>query len=172
MLRRSISTTVTLVVLSAGRSQAQTIDTVPEARDAAKLALVQELVTTANFRQQLLRTMRETSVRQGSMAQVPPGFWEKFLSRAELASDTLLAPMIDDYTRYFSSADLRALIVFFRSPAGRRLSLVAPVISANSSFAGSRWGQKVGIEVATELMTPKGTTPPTSDAQAKATKKP
>ena len=129
-------------------------------------------MTTANFRQQLMRTMREASLRQGATAPVPPGFWERFLSRAEQASDTLLAPMAEDYARYFSSSDLRALIVFFKSPAGQRMSLVAPVISANSSYVGSQWGQKVGIEVATELMNSKGTTPPSTDAQAKATKKP
>ena len=131
---------------------AQAVDTVPEPRDAAKIALVRELMTAANFRQQLVRTMRETSTRQGAMVPVPPGFWEKFLVRAEQDADTLLAPMAEDYARYFSSADLRALIAFYKSPAGLRLSFVAPVISANSSYIGTKWGQKVGMEVAGELM--------------------
>ncbi len=172
MVRRSVATVVAVVALCAGRSHAQTVDTVPEARDAAKIALVQELMATANFKRQLVRTMREASVRQGASAPVPPGFWEKFLARAEQAADTLLAPMADDYARYFTSNDLRALIAFYKSPAGQRTSFVAPVISANSAFVGSQWGQRVGIEVATELMNSKSTTPPSPDAQAKATKKP
>jgi hypothetical protein len=133
-------------------AEAQTVDTVPEPRDAAKLALVKELMSTANFREQLVRTMRETSARQGASVPVPPGFWDKFLARAEQDADTLLAPMAADYARYFTTADLRALITFYKSPAGQRMSLVAPIISANSSYAGSIWGQRVGQEVAAELM--------------------
>ena len=151
---------------------AQVVDTVPEPRDAAKLALVRELMTTADFRQQLVRTMRETSTRQGAMVPVPAGFWEKFLARAEQDADTLLAPMATDYARYFTSADLRALIAFYQSPAGRRMSLVSPIISANSSFAGSKWGQRVGQEVAAELIKPDRATDTTPPAKAVPAKKP
>lgn len=147
---------------------AQTIDTVPEPRDAAKLALVRELMLTANFRQQLVQTIRESSVRQGAMLPLPAGFWEKFLARAEQDADTLLAPMAADYAKYFSTTDLRALIAFYKSPAGQRLSFVAPVISANSSAAGSQWGARVGMEVSAELSSGTGS----SDAKAKAAKKP
>jgi uncharacterized protein len=172
MLHRNLAHALMIVSLTAGVARAQAVDTVPEPRDAAKIALVQELMATANFRQQLLRTMRETSTRQSAITQVPPGFWDRFLARAEQAADTLLAPMAADYARYFTSADLRALIVFYKSPAGQRMSAVAPVISANSSFAGQQWGQKVGIEVATELMSGKGTPAPAADSVAKANKKP
>jgi hypothetical protein len=140
------------LVLFAQTAHAQVIDTIAEPRDAAKIALVTELMAAANFRQQLVRTMRESSTRQGAMAPVPPGFWERFLARAEQDADTLLAPLRDDYARYFSTADLKALIAFYRSPTGQRLSFVAPVISANSSYFGTQWGQRVGMEVAGELM--------------------
>ena len=151
---------------------AQTVDTVSEPASAAKIALVRELMMVANFRQQLLRTMRETSTRQGAAIPVPPGFWDKFLMRAEQDADTLLAPMATDYARYFTSADLRALIAFYQSPAGQRMTLVAPVISANSSFAGSQWGQKVGQEVAAELMKPAGGNDASPPKKATPTKKP
>ena len=147
------------IVVVSQTAAGQAVDTVPEPRDAAKIALVRELMTVANFRQQLVRTMRESSTRQGAMVPVPPGFWDKFLERAEQDSDTLLAPMATDYARYFSSADLRALIAFYQSPTGQRMSFVAPIISANSSFAGSLWGQKVGREIAAELMKPDASLP-------------
>ncbi len=147
---------------------AQTVDTVPEPRDAAKVALVRELMLTANFRQQLIQTIRESSVRQGATLPVPPGFWEKFLARAEMDADSLLAPMATDYARYFSTTDIRALIAFYKSPVGQRMSFVAPVISANSSAVGSQWGARVGMELAAELSGGAGT----ADAKAKAAKKP
>jgi uncharacterized protein len=171
-MRYPLAATTALLLLAMAPAHAQGIDTVPEARTAAKMALVQELMTTANFRDQLVRTMRETSDRQQkAMLPVPPGFWERFLTRAEQASDTLLAPMVDDYARYFTSADLRALIAFYKSPAGQRMSLVAPVISANSSFHGQQWGQRVGAEVATEL-SQQGAAPMKDSSKAKPPTKP
>jgi uncharacterized protein len=142
----------TLIFASAGpRLCAQTIDTVPEPVSPAKVALVEQLMVAGNFKQQLLRTMRETSVRQSAIP-VPPGFWELFLARAEADVDTLLAPMRTDYARYFTSADLRSLIAFYESPAGKRLSTVAPVLTANSSTAGQQWGMRVGQEVSSQMM--------------------
>lgn len=167
MMRRTFVLLAGSIAVVAQTAAAQTVDTVPEPRDAAKIALVRELMTVANFRQQLVRTMRETSTRQGAMLPVPPGFWAKFLERAEQDSDTLLAPMAADYARYFTSADLRALIAFYQSPTGQRASFVAPIISANSSYAGSLWGQKVGQEIAAELMKP-DTSPPAKAAPGKA----
>lgn len=132
MTRRLATTSVlAAAILLAAPLAAQAVDSLPDARDPAKVALVRELMEAANFRQQLVRTMRESSLRQGAAVPVPPGFWEKFLARAEQDADTLLAPMAADYARYFSASDLRALITFYKSPAGQRLSLVAPVISAN-----------------------------------------
>lgn len=159
MLRRTGLILAALFAALTRIAAAQTVDTVPEPRDAAKIALVRELMTTANFREQLVRTMRETSARQGASVPVPPGFWDKFLARAEQDADTLLAPMAADYARFFSSADLRALITFYKSSTGQRMSLVAPIISANSSYAGSIWGQRVGQEVAAELMNGGGAPP-------------
>lgn len=161
-----ISTVVALCVV-ASAAGAQAVDTVPEARNDAKTALVRELMRTARFREQLVQTIRESGNRQGATLQMPPGFWEKFIERAEQDADSLLAPMEADYARYFSSADLRALIAFYKSPAGQRLSAVAPVISANSSLVGSRWGARVGMEL---MSTP---SPDSAEqARAKANKKP
>jgi uncharacterized protein len=157
-----------LVAPIAPTLHAQTIDTVPEPVTPAKVALVQELMVAGNFKRQLVRTMRETSARQSALP-VPPGFWEMFLARAEQDIDTLLAPMQADYARYFTSAELRALIAFYQSPIGKRVSEVSPVLTANSSAVGQQWGMRVGQEVATELMNP--TKPaPTSSAPGKPVK--
>ena len=168
---RTVAPLVAVLSIAAAPLAAQTVDTVPEPRTPAKLALVRELMATANFRDQLVRTMRESSTRTGAMTPVPPGFWDKFIARAEQDADTLLAPMVEDYARYFTSADLRALIAFYKTPAGQRMSFAAPVISANSSYVGAQWGARVGMEIVGELM--KGGAPAEgADAQAKATKKP
>jgi hypothetical protein len=161
--------------LLAQTAMAQVVDTVTEPRDAAKLALVRELMATANFREQLVRTMRETSARQGALVPVPPGFWDKFIARAEQDADTLIAPLLEDYTRYFTSADLKALIAFYKSPTGQRVSLVNPIISANSASVGQQWGQKVGMEIGTELMNegaPKDPAPVAPAKPVKPVKKP
>ncbi|MCC7055012.1 MAG: DUF2059 domain-containing protein [Gemmatimonadaceae bacterium] len=133
-------------------AQAQVVDTIAEPHDAVKRALVSELVQVANFRQQVVRTMRETARLQAATMPAPPGFWDRVIARAEQDVDTLIAPLVEDYARYFSNDDLRALIVFYKTPAGQRSVLVAPIMGANSSVAGSRWGQRVGMEVGAELL--------------------
>jgi hypothetical protein len=150
-----IITRIAVLALSLGCAAptvaAQIVDTIPETTDAAKVALVQELMQVANFRGQAIRTMRETASRQSALP-VPPGFWDRFLARAEQDVDSLIAPTVQDYTRYFSRDDLRALIAFYKTPAGQRAVLVAPIIGANASLVGQRWGQRVGMEIGAELM--------------------
>ena len=172
MIRRTLSVLAVSLLVAAYPARAQAVDTLTEPRDAAKRALVRELMVAADFRQQLVRTMKESSTRQGALVPVPPGFWDKFLARAEQDADTLLAPIANDYARYFSSDDLRALIAFYKSPAGQRASLVAPIISANSSYVGALWGQRVGREVAVELTKPDAPPSATPPAAAPPAKKP
>jgi uncharacterized protein len=154
-----------LLCVLATSAAAQTVDTVSEPRTPAKLALVRELMETANFRSQVVRTMRETSVRQGAAMPVPPGFWDLFIARAEKDVDTLLEPMIEDYTRFFTSAELRELIAFYKSPIGQRLVVVSPVLGANASVAGQRWGARVGMEIGTEMMQRDGASSSTKPAK-------
>ena len=45
------------------------------------------------------------------------------------------------------------MIAFYKTPAGQRSMMVAPIIGANSSLVGQKWGQRVGMEIGTELMT-------------------
>lgn len=142
---------MTLACTTATMSHAQAVDTIAEPRDSAKVALARELMRVAQAREQFLKTMRQASERQPD--GVPPGFWEKFIARAEQDADSILAPMAADYARYFSAADLRALIAFYRTPTGQRLSAVTPIIAANSSAVGQAWGMRVGTEIAQSLET-------------------
>jgi hypothetical protein len=163
-LRTRLAVGVALALLTAKTAQSQAVDTIAEPRDSAKIALVNDLMRVANIRQQLISTMRETSTRQ--TLPVPPGFWDLFIARAEQDVDELIAPIVADYARYFSTADLRALRAFYASPAGLRLSKVAPVMTANSSLHGQQWGLRVGADIAAQLtsstkpsMTPSTTKP-------------
>ena len=137
---------------SAPMLRAQAVDTIPEATDTEKRALVDELARVADFRGQAIRTIKESAARQSALP-VPAGFWDRFIARAELDVDSLIAPMVTDYARYFTKDDLRALIAFYKTPAGQRSMMVAPIIGANSSLVGQKWGQRVGMEIGAELMT-------------------
>jgi hypothetical protein len=136
----------TAIACLSSAAHAQSVDTIAEPRDSGKVALARELMRAARAREQFITTMREASQRQA--ADVPAGFWEKFIARAEQDADAILAPMADDYARYFSAADLRALIAFYKTPTGQRLSVVTPIIAANSSKVGQEWGMRVGTEIA------------------------
>lgn len=129
---------------------AQRVDPVAEPMDSAKRAVVRELVTAARMREQVLQTMRETSRLQ--TVPVPPGFWDRMLERAAQDADTLIASTVEDYGSYFTAAELRELITFYRTPVGQRLLDVLPRIGARASVRGQTWGMRVGMEVGAELL--------------------
>ncbi len=164
--RTRLALGVALSLLTANTAQSQALDTIAEPRDSAKIALVNDLLRVVNIRQQLISTMRETSTRQ--TMPVPPGFWDLFIARAERDVEELIAPIVTDYARYFSTEDLRALRAFYASPAGLRLSKVAPVMTANSSMHGQEWGLRVGADIAAQLTpSPKSSTTPSTTKPTK-----
>jgi uncharacterized protein len=156
-MQRTASALVAVTLLAAASVHAQAldtrarVDTVTEPMTSAKDALVREVIRVSKARETALRTMRVLSSLQAATLPLPPEFWDTFLSRAEKDIDTLMEPMLRDFPRYYTSEQLRALIVFYQSPLGQRMIEVTPVMSANSSYAGSQWGQRVGMEIGAEM---------------------
>jgi uncharacterized protein len=165
MLRiRSLVLTALIAIPSL--SAAQRPERVSEPMDSTKRALVQQLVIAARMKEQVIRTMRESSQLQ--TLPVPPGFWDRMIVRATEDVDALIATTVDDYGSYFTSTEIRELIAFYGTPLGKRLLDVTPVIGARASQKGQEWGMRVGSEVGQQLMQqgskPGGTTKPVKPA--------
>ncbi len=77
--------------------------------------------------------------------QVPDSFWEKFI--ASVDPDELVELIVPIYDRHLDHQDIRAIIRFYESPAGKKLILVQPRIVRDSMAAGGRWGEELGRRV-------------------------
>lgn len=74
-----------------------------------------------------------------------------------VVSEALSAPggfvdqIVPIYDKYFSVAELDALIDFYRSPAGQKAISVMPQITQDAMRIGQRWGQSLGPVIAERI---------------------
>ena len=78
------------------------------------------------------------SFKQSNPA-VPARFWDDL--RGELDAGQLTELVVPIYDRHLSHDDVRQVIAFYESPAGRKLISVQPQIVAESMKAGQDWGR-------------------------------
>lgn len=70
---------------------------------------------------------------------VPAKFWDDL--RREMNVGQLTELVVPIYDRHLSHDDVKQLIAFYESPAGRKLIAVQPQIVAESMKAGQEWGR-------------------------------
>jgi len=108
-------------------------------RKEADIRLLLELTGAVNLSRQVMAQML---VQLQKMApEVPASFWGEF--EREIGTDGLVALMIPVYDRNLSHADLKEMIRFYQSPAGRRITAALPVIAKEAMEAGQQWGRTV-----------------------------
>ena len=78
------------------------------------------------------------SFKQSNPA-VPAKFWDDL--RGELNAGQLTELVVPIYDRHLSHDDVKQVIAFYESPAGRKLISVQPQIVAESMKAGQDWGR-------------------------------
>lgn len=106
-----------------------------------------ELTGAAKLGIQVMEQMISSFKR--SMPQIPAKFWDEFL--AEVQVDDLIHLITSIYDKYLSHADIKALIVFYESPAGKRYVKAQPLIVRESMTAGQKWGQEIAKKVMKKL---------------------
>ena len=83
------------------------------------------------------------------LPQVPAAFWTSF--EKEFDEDALMALIIPAYDKHLSHADIKALLAFYQSPAGRRYVQAMPDIQRDSRVAGQRWGLQIAQAIEARL---------------------
>jgi len=81
--------------------------------------------------------------------QLPDTFWTQL--RVEVTGDSLIELVVPIYAKHLSPDDVKALITFYESPAGKKLIAVQPAITAESMEVGQAWGQEVAMKVVTKM---------------------
>lgn len=85
-----------------------------------------------------------------SLPQMPAQFWTEL--QKDLDIEALLAFSVDAYDRHMNHDDVKAMMAFFESPAGQRVSKAQPAIMQETSAAGMKWGQEVGEKAMRRVM--------------------
>ena len=145
---------VTLVALALGTPAGAQQPAVPQPApvDSATAVTIRRLLELTGAAKLALQTM-ETMLpaQRAAMPQIPAAFWDAFLAHARRDILMLVDSLIPVYAAHFSRADLEALVQFYESPVGRRLSEVQPMITQESMQVGQRWGAALGREVGDSL---------------------
>jgi uncharacterized protein len=83
------------------------------------------------------------------LPNVPASFWDdlgKELDPTELV--TLALPV---YTKHYTVEEMRAIMAFYKTPAGAKLVQSMPEITQEMSLIGQKWGNQVGQKVVQRL---------------------
>jgi hypothetical protein len=136
---------VLAAVLAASTACAQS-GAAGEGREA-KIREIMRLTGAAELGRQVMQTAIEP-LRE-AMTDVPPGWWDRFLEKAD--PDELLELVVPIYDEHLTDAELDALIAFYGSAEGQSLIRKMPVIMQESIQAGQAWGLHLSAELIAEL---------------------
>jgi uncharacterized protein len=129
----TLALTPTLAAAQAAKAPAQT----------AKIADIERLMTATGARQigeQILGQMLDI-FRKGH-PEVPAEMWSE-LQKA-FGEEDLMKELVGVYDKHLTHDDIKALLAFFESPAGRKLIKVQPLIMQDSMAIGQAWGARAG----------------------------
>ena len=112
-------------------------------KKAADIRILLELTGAAAIAKQTVAQM-VPSLRTLA-PDAPDSFWTEFID--EMKGTELIERIIPVYDRHLSHADVKALIAFYRTPAGKRLIQAMPLITSESMKAGQAWGAEIGRRV-------------------------
>lgn len=83
------------------------------------------------------------------MPYVPVEVWQK--ARREMRSGDMLELIIPIYAKHFGREDIRDLISFYKSPAGKKFIDKQEILMKESMAIGMAWGQEVSKKIESEL---------------------
>lgn len=120
--------------------------------DSTKTVLARQILEVMGSADQAILAMERTiAVQRQTTPDVPDRFWDRFLELARERKAELVDLLVPVYTEAFTAQDLQGLLVFYRSPIGRRYIQASPQLIQASMQVGERWGITLGQQVAQEM---------------------
>lgn len=106
-----------------------------------------ELTGSGNLGIQVMERMVNSF--KTSMPKVPATFWDDFMKRVD--AKALVELCIPAYERHLSHDDIKKMILFYETPAGKRVVKALPTITQETMIAGQKWGQEIARQALLEL---------------------
>ncbi len=89
-----------------------------------------------------------------STPNAPAQFWEDF--RKEARPEELVAQLVLIYDKHLTHQEVKEIIAFYETPAGRKLVAVLPMVTQESMVAGQAWGRALAEKVSLKLKDKEG----------------
>ncbi len=92
------------------------------------------------------------SIFRKQQSNVPEAFWTE--ARAEMnimASDDFINMLVPVYQKHLTEAELKAVIAFYETPAGKKYAGEIPLITQESMVVGQEWGKAIGEKIISKL---------------------
>lgn len=122
----------------------------PAAAETEKTAAIRKLLVVTGSGQLGLQVMTQMiSSLKASMPKVPEKFWQDFMK--EVNPGELIDLVVPIYDRHLSLAEVKDIIRFYETPAGKKLISTMPQITQESMDVGRTWGRQLGERVAKKL---------------------
>jgi len=129
--------------------------------DAAKEADIRSLLELTGVKAVAGQTMdgMMESIKPLLAGSLPPGeyreklidlFFVKFRAKAD--PQHLLELAIPIYDKYFSDAEIKSLLQFYRTPLGQKTIQVLPMVAAEMQQEGKKWGEGLGRDSMREVL--------------------
>lgn len=89
---------------------------------------------------------------QRAHSEVPEVVWMEMVSEAEAkVNDFVTEMLVPIYNKHLTHEDIKGLIAFYETPAGRKLLAVMPQMHQESRTAGEIWGREFARTVQERL---------------------
>lgn len=123
------------------------------AQGAAKHDDIKTLLTLTGARAIGMRASAQVlEMYKRANTGIPADAWQEILRDAEARVEEFVTErLVPIYDQYLSHDDIKALIVFYESPLGKKLLHVMPQMSQESMMAGQAWGKDFAENVHKKL---------------------
>lgn len=105
---------------------------------------LRRLLELTNSGKLAVQSFHESLKMQARQQPLPPGFWEEF--EKEATEEAFIELVLPIYAKHLKPADVKAMIVFYESPAGKALVEAQPAILRDSMEAGAKFGANAAFK--------------------------
>ncbi len=130
---------VVAVCVAASLGTAQAAAPAAGAASAAQVRELMDVVGTPHLMSQMMAQM--TTIMARALPCVPQATLNASFGSHQ-AQNELINKMIPVYQQHFTSADIKGLLAFYRSPLGQKMVKTQPAIMQQGMQIGQQWGQE------------------------------
>lgn len=153
-----------LLLLIGAPTLARAQDTTSRAPiDSATLRAARHVLEIQHAGDVLLASVQASMEQEraaGTNTQIPPLFWDRFMTALRADVPNVLEEMAKVYARHFSKDELDQLAAFYQTPLGARFAKESGSLGAESSEVGRRWGGALAMRVMSDMIQKGEYTPP------------